>query len=96
MSEFSFCFFAFVFVISDSYSYCRVSLSSCRPSPSLNLQSTSCQPSGAPLCTESQDSERTVVEVAMRGIEYTAADLLTPEVTMGMAADSSEGLAVAS
>ena len=28
---------------------------------------TSCQTSGAPLCTESQDSERTVAEVAVRG-----------------------------
>ena len=32
----------------------------------------------------------------MRGTEYAAADLLTPEVTMAMAADPSEGLAVAS
>ena len=62
----------------------------------MNPQSTSYQTSGAPLCTESQDSERTVVEVAMRGIEYTAADLLTPEVTVAMAAGSSKGLAMAS
>ena len=32
----------------------------------------------------------------MRGSEYAAADLLTPEVTMAMALGSSEGLAVAS
>ena len=49
-----------------------------------------------PLHTESQDSERTVVEVAMRGAEYAVADLLTPKVIMAMAADSSEGLAMAS
>ena len=79
-----------------SYSYRRVSLSTFRPSSSLNPQSTSCQPSGAPLCTESQDSERTVIEVAVRGTEYVAADLLTPEVTVAMVVDSSEGLAVAS
>ena len=32
----------------------------------------------------------------MRGTEYAAADLLTPEVTVAMVAGSSEGLAVAS
>ena len=32
----------------------------------------------------------------MRGTEYATADLLTPEVTVAMAVDSSEGLAVAS
>ena len=48
------------------------------------------------MCTESQDSERTVVEVAVRGTEYVAADLLTPKVIVVMAADSSEGLAMAS
>ena len=37
-----------------------------------------------------------VVEVAVRRTEYTTADLLTPEVTVAMAADPSEGLAVAS
>ena len=37
-----------------------------------------------------------VVEVAVRGAEYAAADLLTPEVTVAMAVGSSEGLAVAS
>ena len=71
-------------------------MSTFRPSSSLSLQSTSCQTSGAPLCTESQDSERTVIEAAMRGVEYAVADLLTPEVTVAMAAGSSEGLVVAS
>ena len=94
MSEFWFYFFAFVLLF--SYSYWRVSLSTFRPLSSLNPQSTSCQTSGAPLCTESQDSERTVVEVAVRGIEYAAADLLTPEVIVTMAVDSSEGMAMAS
>ena len=49
-----------------------------------------------PLHTESQDSERTVAEVAVRGTESAAAKLLAPEVTMAMAAGSSEVLAVAS
>ena len=49
-----------------------------------------------PLRTESQDSERTVAEVAMRETESAAADLPAPEVTMAMAVGSSEGLAVAS
>ena len=79
-----------------SYSYWRVSLSTFRPSSSLSLQSTSCQTSGAPLCTESQDSERMVAEVAVRGTEFAAADLLALEVTMAMAVSSSKGLAVAS
>ena len=100
MSEFSFCFFAFVFVISDSYSYCRVSLSSCRPSPSLNLQSTSCQSSGAPLCTESQDLGCTVGEVAVRETgfpgDHAATDLLTPEVTVAVVVEPSEEVARAS
>ena len=88
--------FFFASVLLFSYSYLRVSLSTFRPSFSLNPQSTSCQTSSAPLCTESQDSKCTVVEVAVRGTEYAATDLLTPEVTVAMAADSSEGLAVAS
>ena len=46
--------------------------------------------------TESQDSERTVAEVAVRGIESTIADLPAPEVTVAMAAGSSEGSALAS
>ena len=48
------------------------------------------------MCTESQSSERTVIEVAVRGIEYATADSLTPKVTMAMAVDSSKGLVVAS
>ena len=36
------------------------------------------------------------IEVAVRGTEYAATDLLTPEVTVAMAVDSSEGLVVAS
>ena len=46
------------------------------------------------MCTESQDSERTVAEVAVRGTESVAAELSAPEVTVAMAAGSSEGLAV--
>ena len=94
MSEFWFYFFASVLLF--SYSYWRVSLSTFRPLYSPSLQSTSCQTSSAPLRTESQDSERTVAEVAMRGTESAAADLPAPEVTVAMAAGSSEGLAVAS
>ena len=94
MSEFWFYFFASVLLF--SYSYWRVSLSTFRPSSSPSLQSTSCQTSIAPLRTESQDSERTVVEVAVRGTESAATDLPAPEVTVAMAAGSSEGLAVAS
>ena len=48
------------------------------------------------MCTESQSSEHAVVEVAVRGTEYAATDLLTPEVTVAMAVGSSEGLAMAS
>ena len=94
MSEFWFYFFASVLLF--SYSYWRVSLSTFRPLSSLSLQLTSCQTSSAPLCTESQSSERTVVKVAVRGTESAAADLLTPEVTVAMAAGSSKGLAMAS
>ena len=94
MSEFWFYFFASVLLF--SYSYWRVSLSTFRPLSSLNPQSTSCQTSSAPLCTESQDSECMAIEVAVRGTEYAATDLLTPEVTVAMAVDSSEGLVVAS
>ena len=88
------------FLFSDSYSYRRVSLSSCRPSPPLNLQSTSYQSSGAPLCTESQDPECTVGEVAMRETgfpgDHAAADLLTLGVTLAVAVAPSEGVAEAS
>ena len=48
------------------------------------------------LCVEPQNSERTIGEVAVRGTWYVAADLLTLEVTVAMAADSSEGLDMAS
>ena len=67
-----------------------------RPSSSLSLQSTSCQTSGVPLHTESQDSKCTVAEVAVRETESAAANLLAPEVTVAMAVGSSEGLAMAS
>ena len=84
MSESWLCFFASVFLFSDSYFYRQVSLSSCRPSPSLNPQLTSCQSSGVPLCAESRDSECTVGEVAMTEIgfpgDHAAADLLAPGV----------------
>ena len=46
--------------------------------------------------TESQDSEHTVAEVAVRGTEFATADLLAPKVIVAMAVGSSEGLAVAS
>ena len=94
MSEFWFYFSASVLLF--SFSYRRVSLSTFRPSSSLSLQSTSCQTSGVPSHTESQDLERTVAEVAVRGTESAAADLPAPEVTVAMAAGSSEGLVVAS
>ena len=94
MSEFWFYFFASVLLF--SYSYWRVSLSSFRSSSSPSLQSTSCQTSSAPLCTKSQDSERTVAEVAVRGTEFATADLLAPKVIVAMAVGSSEGLALAS
>ena len=93
-------FLCFCFPFSDSYSYRRVSLSSYRPLPSLNPQSTSCQSSGAPLCTESQDPECTVGEAAVRETgfpgDHTAADLLTPGATVAMAVDPSEEVAGAS
>ena len=57
---------------------------------------TSCQTSGAPLRTGSQDLERMVAEVVVRGTESIAADLPAPEVTVAVAAGSSEGLAMAS
>ena len=94
MSDSSLCFFASVFLFPDSNSYRRVSLSSCRPSPSLNPQSTSCQSSVALLCTESQDLECTVSEVAVRETGFsgdrTDTDLLAPEVTMAVVMEPSE------
>ena len=98
MSEFWFCFFASVLLFSDSY--CRVSLSTGRPSSSLNPQSTSCQSSGAPLCAESRDSECTVGEVAVRETgfpgDHAAANLLTPGVTLAVVVAPSKGVARAS
>jgi len=84
----------------DSYSYRRVSLSSCRPSPSLTPQPPSCQSSGAPPRTESKDSESTVGEVAVRETgppsDHAASDLLTPGVTVAVGVDPSEEVARAS
>ena len=84
----------------DSYSYRRVSLSSCRPSPSLTPQPPSCQSSGVPPRTESKDSESTVGEVAVRETgppgDQAASDLLTPGATVAMAVDPSEEVAGAS
>ena len=89
-----FCFSLF----SDSYSYRQVSLSSCRPSPSLNPQSTSCQSSGVPLCAESRDSECTVGDVAVRETgfpgDHAAADLVA--LGEAVAGDPSEEVAGAS
>ena len=100
MSESWLCFSASVFPFSDSYSYRGSSLSSYRPSPSLNPQSTSCQSSGVPLHSESLDSECAVGEVAMRetgfSSDHVAADLLAPEVTVAMAMEPSEEVAGAS
>ena len=100
MSESWLSFFAFVFLFSDLYSYRRFSLSSCRPSPSLNPQSTSCQSSGAPLRSESRDSECAVGEVAVRGAGFSgdpaAVDLLAPEVTVAVAVEPSEEVVGAS
>ena len=88
------------FLFSDSYSYRRFSLSSCRPSPSLNPQLTSFQSSGTPLCSESLDSVCAVGEVAMRGTGFSsgsiATDLLAPEVTVAVAVEPSEEVAGAS
>jgi len=93
VSESWLCFSASVFPFSNSYSYHRFSLSSCRPSPSLNPQSTSCQSSGVPLHSESLDSECAVGEVAMRVTGFSgdpaAADLLAPEVTVAMVGEPS-------
>ena len=97
MSESWLCFSASVFPFSDSYSYRRFSLSSCRPSPSLNPQLTSFQSSGAPLCSESLDSECAVGEVAVRVTGFSGdPDLLTLEVTMAAAVEPSREVAGAS
>ena len=100
MSESWLCFSASVFPFYDSYSYRRFSLSSCRPSPSLNPQSTSFQSSGTPLCSESLDSECAIGEVAMRVIGFSGdpaiVDLLALEVTMAVAMYPSGEVASAS
>ena len=84
----------------DSYSYLRTSLSSCRPSPSLNLPLTSSQSSDPPLCAESRDLECTVGEVAVgeAGLpgDDAAADSLTLEVTVATKVGASEEAAWAS
>ena len=89
------CFFAFLFP--DLYFYRRVSLSSCSPSPSLTPPPPSSQPSGAPPCTESKDSESTIGEVAVRKAgPPAAADPVALEVTVAMAVGTSEEVAGAS
>ena len=84
----------------DSYSYLRASLSSCRPSPSLNLPPTPSQSSDPPLCAESRDLECSVGEVAVREARLpgddAAAELLTPEVTVAMVVGASKEVARAS
>ncbi|XP_066360572.1 uncharacterized protein [Miscanthus floridulus] len=78
----------------SSFGFMKKKIAESSSSPS--LQSTSCQTSSAPLRTESQDLEHTVTEVAVRGMESTAANLPALEVTVAIAAGSSKGLAVAS
>ena len=63
VSDFWFHLFASVFLFFCSY--WRVSLSTSRPSYSLDPPSTSCQSSGVSPSTEPQDSERTVGEVVV-------------------------------
>ncbi|XP_066388039.1 uncharacterized protein [Miscanthus floridulus] len=71
-----------------------------KPLPSLNPQSTSYQSSGAPLHSESWDSECAVDKVAVRGTGFSgdpaAADLLAPEVTVAVVVEPSEEVAGAS
>ena len=78
-------------------SYWRVSLSTFRPSSSLDPLSTSCQSSGVPPSTEPQDSEHTVGEVVVGETRFpgdeAAAGLAPPEVTVAMAVDSSREVA---
>ena len=94
VSEFWFRLFASVLLFSCSY--WRVSLSTFRPSSSLDPPSTSCQSFGAPPCIGPQYSECTVDEVVVRVTGCTAADLLTPKVTVAEVADPSKRLVVAS
>ena len=95
MSEFWFYFFASVLLF--SYSYWRVSLSTFRPSSSLDPPSTSCQSSGVPPSTEPQDSERMVGEVVVGETRFpsdaAAAGLVASEVTVAMVVDSSREVA---
>ena len=88
--------FAFVFLFYCLSSYCRVSLSSCRPLPSLNPPPTFGQSSDAPMCAESRDLGCTVDEVAVRPGDDAAADSLTLEVTTATAVGASEEAARAS
>ena len=81
----------------DSYSYLRTSLSSCRPSSSLNLPLTPSQSSDPPLCAGSRDLEWSVGEVAVRETgSPAAAGPVAPEVTVAMAVGTSEEVARAS
>ena len=95
VSELWFRLFASVLLFSCSYWW--VSLSTFRPSSSLDPPSTSCQSSGVPPSTEPQDSECMVGEVAVGETRFSgdaaAADLVAPEVTMAMAVDSSREVA---
>ena len=78
-------------------SYCQVSLSTFRPSSSLDPPSTSCHSSGVPPSTEPQDLERTVGEVVVGETRFpgddAAAGLVASKVTMAMVVDSSREVA---
>ena len=75
-------------------SYCRVSLSTFRPSSS---PEASCHSSGVPPSTEPQDLERTVGEVVVGETRFpgddAAAGFVASEVTMAMVVDSSREVA---
>jgi hypothetical protein len=70
------------------------------PSPSLNLRSASSQSAGAAVRTKSQDSERTVSEVAVREAvapdDHAATESPTLEMMVTVAAGPSEEVARAS
>ena len=78
-------------------SYWQVSLSTFRPSSSLDPPLTSCQSSGVPPSTEPQDSERTVGVVVVGETRFpgddAAAGLVASEVTVAMVVDSSREVA---
>ena len=79
---------------SDSYSYRRFFLSSCRPSPSLKPPLTSSQSSDLPLRAESQDLECTVGEVAVKETgSPAAANPIALEVTVASAMGTCEEVA---